>query len=63
MTEFVSTWRGAVGSLLLEAMGLPTELSEGIDDSALYGSIWPPEPERSAEHRLTVRGEPQSVRR
>ena len=51
VAEFVSTWRGAVGSLLLEAMGLPTELSEGIDDSALYGRIWPP---RSLNDLLSI---------
>jgi len=43
LAEFVATWRGAVGSLLLEAMDLPAELSEGIDDTTLYGGIWPPQ--------------------
>lgn len=43
LAEFISTWRDAVGSLLLEAMDLPTELSKGLDDSDLYGGIWPPQ--------------------
>ena len=42
LAEFISTWRGAVSALLLEAMDLPGELSEDIDDTALYGGIWPP---------------------
>lgn len=42
LADFITTWRDAVGGLLLETMDLPAELSAGLDDTSLYGGIWPP---------------------
>ena len=40
--DFVSTWREPVGAALLEALDLPVEILESVEDGSLYGGLWPP---------------------
>lgn len=40
--DFIATWREPVGAAVLEAFELPTEILESVEDSALYGGLWPP---------------------
>ena len=41
-SDFVSTWREPVGAALLEALELPVEILESVEDGCLYGGLWPP---------------------
>ena len=42
IADFVSTWREPVGGALLEALELPVEILESVEDGSLYGGLWPP---------------------
>lgn len=42
VADFVATWREPVGTALLEAFELPTEILESVEDGSLYGGLWPP---------------------
>lgn len=42
VADFVATWREPVGTALLEAFELPSEILESVEDGNLYGGLWPP---------------------
>ncbi|ATE59903.1 HDOD domain-containing protein [Thauera sinica] len=40
--EFVATWNAPMSSAILETFSLPEHILDALDDTELYGDVWPP---------------------